>query len=216
MMAKAIGIRPGALHYRALLAPDEQSELLAEVKRAIARAPFYRPRMPRTGKPMSVEMSNFGPLGWVTDRDKGYRYEPLHPETGRPWPDIPPMLLKLWEMLADYPVQPEACLVNLYRGRARMGLHQDLDEGARDAPVLSVSLGDDALFRIGGAEKGAPTASFVLGSGDVFVMGGPARLCRHGVDHIRNGSSRLIAGGGRISLTLRRVAKIAAKPGGLK
>ena len=98
--------------------------------------------MPRSGKPMSVRMTNCGPLGWVTDKERGYRYQATHPETGKPWPPIPPMLLDLWDAIARYPAPPEACLVNYYAGDAKMGLHQDRDEEDFAAPVLSVSLGD--------------------------------------------------------------------------
>lgn len=198
-------LRPGALLWKSLLSPEEQTVLLKEVMTRVARAPFFRPKMPRTGKPFSVVMSNFGALGWVSDAAKGYRYEPCHPETGEIWPDIPPALLCLWAALTSYPALPEACLVNLYRANARMGLHQDLDETALEAPVLSISLGDEAIFRVGGPTRKEPTSSIILASGDVLLLGGPARLCRHGIDRIRTGSSRLIAGGGRINLTLRRV-----------
>jgi alkylated DNA repair protein (DNA oxidative demethylase) len=181
-----------------------QALLVAEIFRLVSDAPFYRPQMPGSGKPFSVEETNLGELGWISDRS-GYRYESIHPVTGNSWPAIPPLLLQLWTALTDYPAAPQCCLVNLYREGARMGLHQDRDEAARDAPVLSVSLGDDALFRIGGTARRGPTKSMRLGSGDVIVFGGPARLAFHGIDRIMPGTSRLIPGGGRINITLRRV-----------
>src|SRR4029077_13429030 len=160
-----------------------------------------------SGKPFSVGQTNFGPLGWVADR-KGYRYQQTHPVTGAPWPAIPQSLIALWEEIAGSPA-PQCCLVNLYRGGARMGLHQDKDETALDVPVVSVSLGDEAVFRIGAAQKGGPTKSIRLRSGDVVMFGGSARLARHGIDRILPGSSTLLAdtvlGGGRLNLTLRRV-----------
>jgi alkylated DNA repair protein (DNA oxidative demethylase) len=183
------------------LSPEAQADLVAEVLAALERAPFYQP-VTRTGRPFSVRMSNLGPLGWVSDRG-GYRYQPTHPETGAPWPEIPPVLLGLWTDLTGWPQPPDACLVNLYRGPARMGLHQDKDETDLGAPVLSVSLGDTAVFRIGPAASG-PTRAFRLGSGDVCALTGPARLARHGIDRVLEGSSRLIPGGGRINLTLRK------------
>ncbi|MCG8443966.1 MAG: alpha-ketoglutarate-dependent dioxygenase AlkB [Caulobacterales bacterium] len=188
-----------------------QSALLAEILGAIEAcdAPFYVPAMPRTGAPMSVRMTNLGPLGWVTDKDKGYRYEPVHPFTGRPWPAIPDALIALWEEVADYPAPPEACLVNHYTERSKLGLHVDWDEEATDAAVVSLSLGDAAKFRIGGPQRGGPTASMKLSSGDVVVLGGAARHCHHGVDRIFPGTSRLVPMGGRINLTLRRVTKPA-------
>ncbi|HWA63004.1 MAG TPA: alpha-ketoglutarate-dependent dioxygenase AlkB [Caulobacteraceae bacterium] len=184
------------------LGRDDQAALADAVFAAASLAPFYRPVTPG-GKPMSVEMTNLGPLGWVTDA-RGYRYEPSHPVTGQAWPPIPELLLRLWAELCDAGTPPDACLVNLYRDGARMGLHQDRDEADFAFPVLSVSLGDTALFRIGGTKRTDPTVSVRLASGDVVVLGGEARLAFHGVDRVLAGSSRLIPGGGRLNLTLRR------------
>ena len=186
------------------LDPQTQAELLAEVRAAMAQSPPYRPITPG-GKPMSVEMTNLGPLGWVTDA-KGYRYAATHPVTDEPWPAIPRVLLDLWSELADPAVPPDACLVNLYGQSARMGLHQDRDEADFSFPVLSVSLGDTAVFRIGGEKRSDPTRSVRLASGDVCMLAGDSRLAHHGVDRVLVGSSRLIPGGGRINLTLRRAA----------
>lgn len=184
-----------------------QAALLEAALAAVsaADAPFYRPGMPRTGAPLSVEMTNLGPLGWVSDRDGGYRYQAHHPVTGRAWGGMPVALLELWDEVSGFPAPPEACLVNLYRDDARLGLHVDQDEAAVDAAVVSVSLGDDALFRLGGPSRRDPTRSMRLRSGDVVVLGGAARRCHHGVDRIYPGTSRLVPGGGRINLTLRRV-----------
>jgi alkylated DNA repair protein (DNA oxidative demethylase) len=187
-----------------VLSRPEQESLRDEVFALAKRAPFYIPRMPKSGAPMSVRMTNFGPLGWLTDKERGYRYERTHPETGQPWPEIPAKLLELWDMYCAY-APPEACLVNLYEGDARMGLHVDGDEEDWDAPVLSVSLGDTALFRIGGPVRSDPTRSVRLTSGDVAILGGPSRRAFHGVDRILNGTSSLLKKGGRINLTLRRV-----------
>ncbi|HUB84142.1 MAG TPA: alpha-ketoglutarate-dependent dioxygenase AlkB, partial [Rhizomicrobium sp.] len=156
---------------------DEAAQrALADTIFALAKdAPFYRPIMPGSGKAFSVEETNFGSLGWVADKS-GYRYQPLHPQTGKPWPAIPPTLLDLWNATTHYRAPPQCCLVNLYREGAKMGLHQDRDEAALKAPVLSVSLGDDALFRIGGESRNGPTRSVKLSSGDVIAFGGPARL----------------------------------------
>ncbi|WP_062115157.1 alpha-ketoglutarate-dependent dioxygenase AlkB family protein [Aureimonas sp. AU40] len=197
-------LRPGVHLFPAHLARPAQEELLGEVRAMVAAAPLLRPEMPGTGRPFSVRMTNGGPLGWVSDR-KGYRYQPTHPGTGAPWPPIPARLLRLWEEVADWPVPPDACLVNFYDEMARLGLHQDRDEEDLLAPVLSVSLGDEAVFRLGGLERGDPTRSLRLRSGDVLVLGGAGRLCFHGVDRILPGSSTLLPKGGRINLTLRRV-----------
>lgn len=181
-----------------------QENLVAAISDVVVQAPLFLPVMPRTGRPFSVRMSNCGSLGWVSDI-AGYRYQRLHPETGQPWPPIPPSLIELWEQLTPAAPAPEACLINFYESGAKMGLHQDRDEQDFAAPVVSISLGDTAVFRIGGTARKGPTRSLRLASGDVVVLGGPARLAYHGIDRILFGSSTLIAGGGRINLTLRRV-----------
>jgi len=181
-----------------------QARLLAAVRAVIEAAPLFVPRMPRTGKPFSVRMTNCGPLGWVSD-EAGYRYQELHPQTGAPWPAIPDLALAAWRELAEHAAPPQACLVNLYEPGARMVLHQDRDEQDFSAPVLSLSLGDTCLFRVGGTKRNDPTHSFRLASGDAVVLGGAARLAFHGVDRIMAGTSTLMPEGGRINLTMRRV-----------
>jgi DNA oxidative demethylase len=183
-----------------------QVALLTALRAVLSAAPLYVPRMPKSGKPLSVRMTNCGPLGWVSD-EAGYRYQPLHPETGQPWPPLPPLLIDAWEALARYPHPPESCLVNYYGPAAKMGLHQDRDECAFDAPVVSLSLGDACLFRIGGLRRADPTRTVRLASGDAVVLGGDARLAFHGVERIMPGSSTLLPYGGRINLTLRRVTR---------
>ncbi len=197
---------PGLRYLPGHLALPEQRQLVEDLRLAVAAAPLFTPVMPRTGRPFSVRMTNLGSLGWVSDR-AGYRYQPLHPDTGQPWPAIPGVLLALWRTVSGYSHDPEACLVNFYSGGARMGLHRDEDEDDFTAPVLSVSLGDTAIFRIGGPERGGKTGTLKLNSGDVLVMGGPSRLCYHGIDRVLTGTSTLLKDGGRINLTLRRVTK---------
>jgi DNA oxidative demethylase len=187
----------------------EQVQLLGALRAVMAEAPLFTPTMPRSGKPMSVRMTNCGPLGWVTDRERGYRYQSTHPVTRRPWPAMPQALLDLWADVARYPAPPEACLVNYYAGNAKMGLHQDKDEEDFAAPVLSVSLGDAAIFRVGSLTRKDPTRAFELKSGDVVVLGGEDRLAYHGIDRILPGTSSLLPEGGRLNLTLRRVTKPA-------
>lgn len=179
-----------------------QGRLLAEVLAVMAAAPPYSPRTRRG--PMSVAMTAAGRFGWWAD-GRGYRYVERHPVTGEPWPPIPDGALAAWRAAAPGARAPECCLVNLYRGAARMGLHQDRDEADLAQPVVSVSLGDEALFRVGGTARGGPTRSAWLRSGDVAVIGGAARLAFHGIDRTREGSSALVPGGGRINLTLRVV-----------
>ena len=198
-------LAPGVTLVPGYLDGAAQDALLAAIRAVIAAAPLYVPRMPRTAKPMSVRMTNCGPLGWVTDAERGYRYQPIHPETGVPWPPMPPIVRKAWEDLAGYPHAPEACLINVYAPTARMGLHQDRDEQDLAAPVISLSLGDTALFRVGGLTRGGATQSVRLASGDAVVLGGQGRLAFHGVDRIMPGTSTLLREGGRINLTLRRV-----------
>lgn len=193
----------GFRHLPGRLGRTAQAALLAEVLARVEPAGWVQPVMPRTGRPFSVRMANLGPLGWVSDR-RGYRYEPTHPVTGRPWPPIPEPLLALWRELVGAP-EPECCLVNLYRPGARMGLHRDEDEEALEVAVLSVSLGDAAIFRVGGLVRRGPTATVRLESGDVVLLAGESRRCFHGIDRILQGTSDLVPGGGRINLTLRRV-----------
>ena len=196
----------GLAHHPGILDRPAQEALVEALRAAVQQAPLFTPVMPRTGRPFSVRMTNLGPLGWVSDR-AGYRYQPAHPETGLPWPAIPDVLMDLWQRYAGYPHPPEACLVNFYQQGAKMGLHQDRDEEDFAASVLSISLGDTAVFRFGGTERGGKTQTLKLTSGDLLVMGGPARLCFHGVDRVQSGTSTLLKESGRINLTLRRVTK---------
>lgn len=205
----------GFRFFPAFLDPDRQLALGRSVAAALRAAPPFRPAMPKSGKPFSVMMSNCGPLGWLSDRAGGYRYQATHPETGRPWPAIPAMLLEIWSRLAFYPAPPQACLINLYDAGARMGAHQDRDEADLTAPVLSISLGDSAVFAIGGSQRGGKMRRVTLASGDLAILDGDDRLAFHGIDRLLPGSSRLpdrlaaeepIFGAiRRINLTLRRV-----------
>lgn len=181
-----------------------QEALIADLRGVAMRAPFVRPVTPG-GRPMSVRMTAAGRLGWIADR-RGYRYSPTHPN-GQAWPAIPDRVLAIWDALSGTATPPDCCLINLYDATARMGLHQDRDEGDFDFPVLSISLGDEARFRIGGTERGGGTESFWLRSGDVMLLTGPSRLAWHGVDRIRHRSSTLLSAGGRINLTLRVVRR---------
>jgi alkylated DNA repair protein (DNA oxidative demethylase) len=183
-----------------------QEQVLRDLREAATQAPLFTPVMPRTAKPFSVRMTNMGSLGWVSDKS-GYRYQPGHPATGLPWPAIPQSILAIWNRVSNYPHGPEACLVNFYGGDSKMGLHQDRDEEDFEAPVISISLGDTALFRVGGTSRGGKTQSLKLASGDVLILEGPSRLAFHGIDRVIGGSSTLLKDGGRINLTLRRVTR---------
>ena len=202
----AVAVVPGVDYFPGFLDRAEQEALRDDIRAILAEAPLFRPRMPRTGKLFTVRMSNCGPLGWVSD-ESGYRYQPRHPETGRRWPAMPPRLVEIWTRLVTGAPLPEACLINMYDAGAKMGLHQDRDETALAVPVASLSLGCSALFRVGGLSRSDPTRSLRLHSGDALTFGGPARLIFHGIDRIQLGSSTLLAEGGRINLTLRRVSQ---------
>lgn len=184
------------------LGPDRQAALVADMRDVAAHAPLFSPVTP-SSKAMSVRMTSAGRYGWVSDRS-GYRYSATHPE-GKAWPTVPPAVLAIWRDLVSELRDPDCCLMNYYGEGARMGLHQDRDEADFTWPVLSISLGDEGLLRIGNSTRGGSTVSHWLRSGDVVVMGGPARLTYHGVDRIRFGSSTLLKGGGRINLTCRVV-----------
>lgn len=196
----------GVEHHPGVLNRPTQKALVEALRKAAIQAPLFTPIMPRTGKPFSVRMTNLGSLGWVSDK-AGYRYQPTHPETGQSWPAMPQSVLDIWKHFANYPNLPEACLVNVYQRGAKMGLHQDRDEEDFAAPVVSISLGDTAVFRFGGTTRGGKTQTVKLSSGDVLVMGGKSRLCFHGIDRVINGTSTLLKKGGRINLTLRRVTR---------
>jgi len=192
----------GFLVHKGYLPPAAQAEMAAEVAAVAVAAPFFTPVTP-WGKPMSVAMTSAGRYGWFTDRS-GYRYVDRHP-SGTPWPPVPASVLAVWQALVSAEREPDCCLVNRYAGTAKMGLHRDADEQDFAWPVLSISLGDAAVFRVGGTSRKDPTATVLLESGDVVVFGGPARLAYHGIDRIRAFSSRLLPAGGRINLTCRVV-----------
>lgn len=201
-----IQIKVGCDHFPGYLDAGEQIALLRNVRKVIGEAPLYRPKMPRSGRPFSVMMTNCGPLGWVSDK-AGYRYQSYHPLTGERWPPIPARLLDIWEKLTGFAMPPEACLINYYTADARMGMHRDEDEADFSAPILSLSLGDSATFKVGGLARGGPTQSVTLNSGDALVMAGPARMLYHGVSRVLGGTSTLLEEGGRINLTLRHVGR---------
>ncbi|MEM1100931.1 MAG: alpha-ketoglutarate-dependent dioxygenase AlkB [Pseudomonadota bacterium] len=180
-----------------------QAALVEALRGVLHKAPLVQPVTP-SGRPMSVRMSAAGRVGWITDR-RGYRYAQTHP-SGSAWPPIPDPVLDIWKGVTGHGRVPDCCLINWYGEGAKMGMHQDRDEGDFDWPVVSVSLGDSALFRMGNVERGGKTESVWLESGDVVVMGGEARLAFHGIDRVRHGSSSLLRDGGRINLTLRVVS----------
>lgn len=188
--------------FKGLLSLSAQSTLVEELRAVVRAAPLFSPMTPY-GKPMSVRMTSAGKYGWVSDR-QGYRYATQHP-SGVDWPPIPDTVISLWSELVSDTRAPDCCLVNFYGEGARMGLHQDRDEADFNWPVLSVSLGDEGLFRIGNQTRGGKTESIWLQSGDVVIMGDDARLTYHGIDRIKPGTSTLLDNPGRINLTCRVV-----------
>ncbi len=201
-------ILPKGIHWvPSYLDAKAQSLLVDDIRDIVTKAPLFVPCMPRTGKPMSVRMTNCGALGWVTDQHQGYRYQETHPTTGIQWPQMPKSVADIWEELSGCAYPAEACLVNFYEPSAKMGLHQDRDEEEYLSPVVSISLGDTCLFRMGGTNRSDKTSSIKLKSGDAVMLSGESRLCFHGVDRIYPDTSSLLKQGGRINLTLRRVTK---------
>lgn len=190
----------GVAVWPGLLCRAVQESMVADLRIIATLAPFRKYETPGGGR-MSVQMTAAGALGWVADRS-GYRYDEAQPD-GPAWPDIPESVLDVWRQVAGVGRLPDSCLVNFYGEGARMGMHQDRDEADTRWPVVSISLGDEALFRVGGTRRGGPTKSVWLASGDVAVLAGEARLAYHGVDRIRFGSSNLLPGGGRLNVTLR-------------
>lgn len=188
--------------YEGFLDAAQQKELVVALREIVAQAPLFSPETAR-GQKMSVRMTSAGAFGWVSDR-RGYRYEAKHP-SGADWPAIPDLVLDVWRRVGSEMREPDCCLINFYDTDARMGLHQDRDEADFGWPVVSISLGDEGLFRIGNVERGGKTEGLWLRSGDVVVMGGEARLTHHGIDRIKPGTSTLLPKGGRINLTLRVV-----------
>jgi DNA oxidative demethylase len=188
--------------YKGVLTPDAQKSLVLALRDVVQAAPLYAPVV-ASGKVMSVRMTSAGRFGWFSDRS-GYRYLKEHP-SGTPWPGIPQALLRLWQRLTGLTREPDSCLINFYGAAAKMGMHQDRDEADFSWPVLSLSLGDDGLFRVGNTSRGGKTESLWLSSGDVVLLHGDRRLVWHGVDRIRFQSSGLLPAGGRINVTLRVV-----------
>ena len=180
--------------------------LLEEVARIAQAAPFRRLVTPG-GYTMSVAMTNCGRVGWVSDRT-GYRYDPVDPDTGLPWPDMPTAFLDLAVRAAadaGFPnYNPDACLINRYVAGAKLGLHQDKDEKDQWAPIVSVSLGLPAVFLWGGKRRGDSIRRLRLENGDIAVWGGPARFVYHGVAPLKDGEHPL-TGAARINLTFRKV-----------
>lgn len=196
----------GAVVLRRFALPREK-EILAALQCVAAKAPFRHMITPG-GYRMSVAMTNCGPLGWVSDKT-GYRYQPLDPGTGTPWPEMPETFAALAvgaASVAGFPnFAPDACLINRYESGAKLSLHQDKEEHDFAQPIVSVSLGLPAVFLFGGLKRHEKTARIPLAHGDVVVWGGPSRLRYHGVTPLKEGNHPLF-GSFRINLTFRKAA----------
>lgn len=198
-------IADGAVLLRGFVTPIG-SELIDAVRAIVAQSPFRRMTTPG-GHLMSVAMTNCGERGWITDHT-GYRYDPVDPRTGAPWPAMPPVFRDLARRAAEQGgfagFAPDACLVNCYEPGTRLSLHQDKDELDYAAPIVSVSLGLPATFLFGGMARSDKPRRFRLVHGDVVVWGGPSRLAYHGVAPLAEGEHALL-GRRRINLTFRKV-----------
>ncbi|MCC8983260.1 DNA oxidative demethylase AlkB [Bradyrhizobium acaciae] len=198
-------IADGAVLLRGFVRPFE-AELIPALRVIVKQAPFRHLITPG-GHRMSVAMTNCGSVGWVSDPD-GYRYDPIDPDSGQPWPVMPEVLRRLATDAADEAgfsgFAPEACLINRYVPGAKLSLHQDKDELDYGAPIVSISLGLPAVFLFGGLKRNDTPRRYRLEHGDVAVWGGPSRLFYHGVAPLADGEHSLL-GRQRINLTFRKV-----------
>lgn len=195
--------REGVSVLRGFALADDEA-LVAAIDAIAAAAPFRNMTVPGGGR-MSVAMTNAG-IGWVADT-KGYRYDREDPVNGQLWPDLPPIFIDLAHRAAresGFDFTPNGCLINRYESGAKMGLHQDINEGDYSAPIVSVSLGLPATFQFGGLKRSDPVEKISLHHGDVVVWGGPARRAFHGVLTLRPGVHEI--GAYRYNLTFRKVA----------
>lgn len=203
-------LQPGLFVMRGQLDAAQQMKLLDEVSCVMADAPPYRPQM-KMGAYIINHITNCGVWGWHADA-RGYRYVDRHPESGKPWPAIPPLMMQMAcaaaAMAGRSDFVPDACLVNIYAADGKLNLHQDHDEADFSWPIVSFSLGNDCVFLEGGRKRRDPVLPLTLSSGDVMVMDGPARMMFHGVRRILPGTSLIshpaLPPQGRINLTFRR------------
>lgn len=200
----------GFHHLPGFLSADEQQALLGIAREVVRAAPLLRPRMVIAGQvlPFKLTLTNAGPWGWWAD-EAGFRYVDAHPVTGRPWPPIPQLLLRLAERALDACGLPimgvENCLLNHYAAGESLGQHQDNTEQDLDAPIVSLSIGADALFLLGGPQRSDPPREYVLRSGDLVIQSGPARRAFHGIKKLYPTMGNTLKDGGRLNFTLRKV-----------
>lgn len=165
----------------------DSAELQPDLESILAVSPLRRMQT-RRGFYLSVQSTNCGQLGWISDR-QGYRYSELDPLTDQSWPDMPKNFRVLAQRAAEsvgFPgFDPDSCLINHYLPGTQMGAHQDRDESDFSAPIVSVSLGIDARFFVTGPERRGRSSAVDLSDGDVIVFGGPARHYYHGVRKLK-------------------------------
>jgi alkylated DNA repair protein (DNA oxidative demethylase) len=194
---------PGAMVLRAFVLDD--APRLVELIHGIASVSPFRHLVTPGGHTMSVAMTNAGSVGWVSDR-RGYRYSPIDPETGQPWPAMPELFMRIADAAAAEAgfkgFVPDACLVNRYVTGSRLTMHQDRNERQDSEPIVSVSLGVPAMFQFGGQGRGVAPLKIPLVHGDVVVWGGPSRMNYHGVLPLK-ASHHPLTGMDRLNLTFR-------------
>ncbi len=194
------------IHLQQYLTLQQQTEILTVCRQVARQSPLFTPTM-KSGKPFNYQMTNCGDFGWISDT-KGYRYSETHPN-GKPWTPIPEMIYNLTKDLAnqigepDY--LPQTCLINFYQHDGKLGLHQDNSEKNLKPAIISISLGDDAIFLMGGNKRNSPTQEILLKSGDILQLFGDSRLAFHGIKKIIPGTSGLLKNGGRLNLTIRQI-----------
>lgn len=202
-------LQPGLKLYKNYLSLEKQEQLVQIIHNILPEAPFFKAISPRK-KPLGSLMTNMGEFGWYADATDGYKYINHHPNTQKKWPGIPVEIMNIWRKLADYPIDPQCCLINYYNEQnPNLGMHKDLDEQDFKAPVLSISLGNTCSFRYSTSPKSqSPSKTIKLESGTILVMGGESRLIYHSVNKVFFGSNKLLDssfGLGRLNLTLRVV-----------
>jgi len=203
-----ITLADGLVLLQSRLSPAEQQELWLLCRTlSDGPVPMYTPTV-RGGRKMSVGMLCLG-KHW---NGLTYNYELSRSDfDGLPVPEMPARFAEIASSSAEvagFTIHPDLCIMNYYTGNAKMGVHQDKDERpetiAAGIPIVSVSLGDEARFVVGGLSRRDPTSPLMLKSGDVLVMGGPSRLRYHGVTRIVAGTAPPGTGPGRFNLTFRQ------------
>lgn len=194
------------IHLKHYLNLPQQRRFLELARQIASTSPLFQPLM-YSGKKINCQMTSCGDFGWISDRN-GYRYDRLHPSTHKPFPPMPKefsdLAIKIAKSVGEFDYKPQSCLINYYQKSGKLGIHQDNTEHNLLPAIISISLGDDAIFAIGGKKYSDPVSEITLKSGDVFVLHGDSRLFFHGIKKIIP-SSNLLKNGGRLNLTIRQV-----------